>query len=111
MDRRIQPSDLREHRRTHRLLGPNCLCPVLEAAEPDFVESTIYVPTSGPWLGLYVATCARERCAYVGKCLVTSHNGAISDSQSPIVVLEHLYHMLGLPIKSYMKRGAESCPQ
>jgi len=70
IDGRIQLSKLREHRKTHRVLGPSCLCPLLKAWLPDFVESTIYVPTTGPWAGLYVATCAKERCAYIGKCFV-----------------------------------------
>ena len=66
-DSRIKPSDLREHRQTHCILAPCCLCPLLEAGLPNFVESVIYLPTSGPWAGLYVAACARERCAYIGK--------------------------------------------
>jgi hypothetical protein len=64
---RIQPSELRGHRQTHCVLGPGCLCPLLEASLPDFVESTIYMPTHGPWAGHYVAACARDRCAYIGK--------------------------------------------
>ena len=70
MDGRIPLSELREHRQTHRVLGPSCLCPLLEAGLPDFVESTIYSPTSGPWVGLYVATCVREQCTYIGRCFV-----------------------------------------
>jgi len=66
----VIPSDLWEHRRTHHFLGPNCLCPVLDQLLPDFVESTIYVPISGPWAGLYMAACTRERCAYPGERLV-----------------------------------------
>jgi hypothetical protein len=103
---RVHPSALREYRKTHRFLGPNCLCPLLEEGEPDFVESAIYMPTSGPWAGFYVASCARERCAYLGGYFII---------QSPIkqcltyitltVVLESLYPALGLPIRSYTKRG------
>jgi hypothetical protein len=109
MDRRIQPSELREHRQTHHVLGPSCLCPLLEAGLPDCVESTIYLPTSGPWAGLYVATCARERCAYIGKCFVLefpSPSRVVADLYTvPAVVLENIYPMLGLPIKNYRLRG------
>lgn len=60
MNRRIKLSELHEHRQTHCVLGLSCLCPLLEAGLLNFVESTIYVPTSGPWAGLYVATCTRD---------------------------------------------------
>jgi len=66
---RINPSDLHEHCRTYNVLAPTCIFPaMLEASLPDAVESAIYMPTHGPYTGLYVATCARDRCLYVGKC-------------------------------------------
>ena len=34
-DSRIKPSDLREHRQTHCILAPCCLCPLLEAGLPN----------------------------------------------------------------------------
>jgi hypothetical protein len=43
LDGRIHPSALREHRKTHHVLGPSCLCPLLEPGLLDSVESAIYI--------------------------------------------------------------------
>lgn len=63
---RVRPSELQEHRMTHRVLGPCCLCP-MHASQPDFVEAAIYVLPVGPFSGQYVASCAQDRCGYFGE--------------------------------------------
>lgn len=64
---RITPSDLREYRISHRMLGPCCLCPMIDINQPDFVEAAMYMPSTGPFAGQYIATCARDQCGYFGK--------------------------------------------
>jgi hypothetical protein len=64
---RITPSDLREHRVSHQMLGPCCLCPMIDLNQPDFVEAAMYMPVTGPFAGQYIATCARDKCGYFGK--------------------------------------------
>jgi hypothetical protein len=66
---RVRPSELRDYRESHRLLGPCCLCPMIDGNGPDYVESAIYEVSLGLFRGEYVASCARERCGYVGKSL------------------------------------------
>jgi len=38
---------------------------------PDFVETAIYLATSGTYAGEYVASCAKDNCGYLGefRCL------------------------------------------
>ena len=66
-EERIRPSELQDHRVTHRVLGPCCLCPMVHASQPDFVEAAIYVLPVGPFSGQYVASCAQDRCGYFGE--------------------------------------------
>lgn len=63
---RIPPSELSSHRNSHRMLGPCCLCPMADQYAPDFVESAIYRKTDDPYSGEWVATCARNKCGYIG---------------------------------------------
>jgi hypothetical protein len=63
----MKPSDFERHRTSHQVLGPCCLCPVLESTGPDFVESVICVVTQGPFAGEYAAMCARDKCGYFGE--------------------------------------------
>ena len=64
---RITPSDLCEHRVTHRMLGPCCLCPMVDVNQPDFVEAAMYMPATGPFAGQYISTCAQDKCGYFGE--------------------------------------------
>lgn len=67
---RVVPSALREYRRSHEFRGPCCLCPLAipssEAAV--YTEAAIFIATSGPLAGHYVAQCAKDRCEYLGSC-------------------------------------------
>lgn len=53
------------------MLGPCCLCPLINPTGPDFVEAAIYVATSGTYAGEYVTSCAKDACGYLGefRCL------------------------------------------
>ena len=66
---RVLPSNLLEYRALHEFLGPCCLCaasnPTKEAA---FTESSIFVSSTGPQAGEYVAACAKGECGYRGAC-------------------------------------------
>ena len=64
----LPPDDgMRQYRSTHRMMGPCCLCPLIYPSGPDFVESAMYFATTGLHAGLYVASCANDRCGYLGK--------------------------------------------
>jgi hypothetical protein len=42
---------------------------MIEETDPDFLEAAIYPVPVGPLAGTYVASCARDRCGYMGKFL------------------------------------------
>ena len=63
----ITPSQLWSHRISHCMLGPCCFCPLADPYAPDFVESAIYRRTESPYMGEWVATCARNKCGYFGE--------------------------------------------
>jgi hypothetical protein len=63
---RIPPSELRDHRTSHQMLGPCCFCPLAYPKGPDYVEAAIYEVLRGSLLGEYVASCARGKCDYFG---------------------------------------------
>ena len=64
---RLHPSEFLDHRITHRIMGPCCLCPLEDSYAPDFLEAAIGVKTSGgPYSGEYVACCAKNKCRYLG---------------------------------------------
>lgn len=64
---RVRPSELQDHRKSHQVLGPCCLCPMTDTSQPDFVEAAIYVLPVGPFSGQYVTSCARDQCGYFGE--------------------------------------------
>ncbi|KIM80674.1 hypothetical protein PILCRDRAFT_89605 [Piloderma croceum F 1598] len=61
---RISPSAMQEYHISHRMLGPCCLCPMLDANKPDFIEAAIYKASDGEHRGHFVATCAKDDCGY-----------------------------------------------
>jgi hypothetical protein len=61
---RIPPSEMQAYRTSHRMLGPCCLCPLMDAATPNFVEAAIYMATDGEEAGQFVARCAKDACGY-----------------------------------------------
>lgn len=70
--RRITPSDLESHRRTHYFQAPSCLCAFLDSK--PYSESRIavvHLPIKLTKLsslsGEYTAECAMGRCGYIGK--------------------------------------------
>ena len=70
---RIAPDAMRQYRSTNDMLGPCCLCPLINPMGPDFVEATIYLATSGVYAGEYIASCTTDGCGYLGelRCLPT----------------------------------------
>lgn len=67
---RVVPSELEEHRKSHQFLGPCCLCPLFEPqGRPIFTEAAIFIATSGPFAGEYIAKCAKGDCGYLGQVL------------------------------------------
>jgi hypothetical protein len=64
---RVTPSDLREHRMSHRFLGPCCICPAITEGRNEFTEAAFVMLTSGPRVGHYVARCASGECKYIGE--------------------------------------------
>jgi hypothetical protein len=80
MEAPVHPSDLRSYRLSHRMLGPCCLCPLVDKSGPDFMEAAIYVVVStGALSGEYVASCALGKCSYFGKSLELPVNGKLAD--------------------------------
>lgn len=65
-DRRVPPSELREYRNSNRFLGPCCLCPLF-AVDGAFTEAAMFIETSGPFSGEYVAKCAKGECGFTGQ--------------------------------------------
>ncbi|KAH7917055.1 hypothetical protein BV22DRAFT_1052715, partial [Leucogyrophana mollusca] len=63
---RVAPSDFEAHRRSHRFLGPRCLCAFTEDPTPEGgAEAAIVVLTQGPNAGEYVACCSRSMCGFI----------------------------------------------
>ncbi|KAL6310297.1 hypothetical protein BKA93DRAFT_820741 [Sparassis latifolia] len=81
---RVTPSDLDEHRKSHRIHNPCCLCPLI-ADGREAVEAAIFVPLRGRATGEYVAACAKSSCGYY-------------------VHLERIYAKTGLPVRYYPPR-------
>src|ERR1700683_611051 len=67
LDTRVEPHALQDHRISHRMLGPCCLCPKLDIMKPDFIEAAIYKASEGECEGQYVAGCAKNECGYIGE--------------------------------------------
>jgi hypothetical protein len=42
---------------------------MMDETSPDYIEAPIYMVRSGPFGGMYVVSCARDRCGYMGKFL------------------------------------------
>ena len=64
LEARIPPSEMQTHRISHRMLGPCCLCPLMDATKPNFVEAAVYMATDGEEAGQFVARCANDECGY-----------------------------------------------
>lgn len=64
---RKHPGMFRSLRNTTRMLGPCCLCPLIDENGPDYVEAAMYMAAVGTFAGKYVISCAKDRCGYLGK--------------------------------------------
>ena len=64
---RVEPHHLQAWRVSHRMLGPCCICPMADDAQPDFKEAAIYQVRGASTGRQYVASCARDLCGYFGK--------------------------------------------
>ena len=82
MEARVTPSSLLDHRISHRMLGPCCLCPMMDAMKPDFVEAAIYMASDGDNAGKYVATCAKDECGYFGELIYLNIIRPVSHTQT-----------------------------
>ncbi len=67
VQRPISPPAMQDHRISHRMRGPCCLCPLMDESKPDIVEAAIYVVSEEGQGGQYVAACAKDECGYFGK--------------------------------------------
>jgi hypothetical protein len=63
----VPPSDINNHRLSHKFLGPGCLCPLKDSTQPAFTEAAVFMVTKGRFAGKYVASCVQESCGYFGK--------------------------------------------
>lgn len=70
---RVAPSELSSYRDEHDFRMPSCLCVIGAADENSYMECTIYLATSGPYSGEYVAGCASGRCVYLRKLPLKGH--------------------------------------
>jgi hypothetical protein len=87
------------------MLGPCCLCPLVDQNGPDFVEAAIYVVSTGALSGEYVASCALEKCGYFGRSFELPVNGKLPLTSIIQVFMERLHNKHGLPIRCYPRRG------
>jgi hypothetical protein len=94
------------------MLGPCCLCPLINPTGPDFVEAAIYLATSGTYAGEYVASCATDNCGYLGKFRCLPAVGLLVLDVvmliRELVPMERFYTQPGLYIREYPVRGATS---
>ncbi|KAI0064191.1 hypothetical protein BV25DRAFT_1914420 [Artomyces pyxidatus] len=60
---RIAPAGLIDHRESHCMSLPCCLCSSLPGRGSR--ESAVYRATAGPYRGQYIASCADGGCGYV----------------------------------------------
>ena len=51
----------------HAFLGPCCFCVCLELDDTSYMESVIFLVTSGPYAGKYIAACVEGQCQYWSK--------------------------------------------
>jgi hypothetical protein len=100
---RVPPSELGDHRLSHRFLGPCCICPILTNGEVTFTEAAIFMETSGRRAGQYLARCARDSCGYLSKPFRICFRGPFDDRKP--VPLESVYPKLGVPLRLYPRRG------
>lgn len=63
----VPPSDINDHRLSHKFLGPGCLCALRDPSESAFTEAAVFMVVRGRFSGKYVAACAQEKCGYLGK--------------------------------------------
>jgi hypothetical protein len=65
---RVPPSLWRDYRESNEFLGPGCFCSVFVPRDQAvFTEAAIFISTSGPFSGEYVAQCAKGECGYLGQ--------------------------------------------
>ncbi|KAJ3505634.1 hypothetical protein NMY22_g17511 [Coprinellus aureogranulatus] len=121
--KRVAPSDLEGHRRTHHFRGPCCLCALLDGEEYTESQISIVEVLSKDEdrnrhcviNGEFVAQCARQRCGYLRKpspvvlvrCLVMSSNMFCLQS----VCLERFYTQPDVALKLYDRRATPLPPQ
>jgi hypothetical protein len=102
---RVTPSDLTAYRISHDFTGPCCLC-AHDTAMPQYVESAIYMAFDGPFFGEYVASCATNKCSYLGERDL--HHCKMPSNIKCVVPIERMYGRLGLMVKRYQLRGKSS---
>lgn len=89
------------------MLGPCCLCPLIDENGSDYVEAAMYMATIGPYAGQCVISCANDICEYLGKCKTWS---AIYKNRYQVLIIclvlsEKLYDRPGIHLKVYESRG------
>jgi len=71
---------------------------------PDFVEAATYMVRAGHLAGQYVASCALDKCGYLGESC-DFINSSRPSSAIATVFMEQIFSRPGVPIKCYAPRG------
>jgi hypothetical protein len=108
--RRITPSDLEAHRRTHHFRSPCCLCAHLDGksyieSKIGIVQLPVQLARASSLSGEYTAECASGRCGYLGEFLDVFPRNTTKPRR--IVCLERFYILPILHLRGYPKRGRE----
>jgi len=67
---RVTPPSLVDYREDHQFRAPCCLC-AENNTTASYTESSVYIATTGPYFGEYVAGCALNQCGYLSKCILS----------------------------------------
>jgi hypothetical protein len=66
-EERVPPELWRQYREEHEFLGPSCFCGIFVIKDQAvYTEVAVFISTSGPFSGQYVAQCAKGKCGYLG---------------------------------------------
>lgn len=103
--KRVTPEQLPKFCALHEFKAPGCLC-ASNAAGAEYSESDVYLAVDGDFWGEYVASCAADRCGYLGKSDSTSFYVQYSSDRIflYLVGIERMYGKPDLLSKSYPAR-------
>ena len=105
---RKHPDMFHALRETTRMLGPCCLCPLLDKNGPDYIKAAMYMAIIGSYTGQYVISCANDKCGYLGNNEMLLWRNECHILTVYVVFSEQLYDWPGLHLKVYELRGYSS---